>query len=268
MDPRRGNVGPPWSIEVGDGPVVAAAIHNGHEVRADVATWFVIPEEVRFREEDPLTGIWTQVGDSRILVHRSRFEVDLNRPRDRAVALHPEQTWGQRVFRQGLPEHLVQQARVRWDAFYGDVRRLLDRLLARHPRLLVLDLHSYNYRRGGPHAPPDDPATAPEINVGTATLSDPDRFAPVLARFEQALGEFDFHGRHLDVRENVRFQGGYFPRWLHETYPGRVCAIAVELKKFFMDEWDAKADIPELEAVRSALLYATNEAREPLAAIR
>jgi hypothetical protein len=53
---------------------------------------------------------------------------------------------------------------------------------------------------------------------------------------------FDFLGRHLDVRENIKFQGGYFPRWTHEHFPDSACVLAIEFKKFFMDEWTGKID--------------------------
>ena len=41
---------------IGDwsGPVVATAIHAGHELRTEVADAMKLDEEVRFREEDPL----------------------------------------------------------------------------------------------------------------------------------------------------------------------------------------------------------------------
>lgn len=250
----------PWRIETASGPVLATAIHNGHEVRPEVSEWLAIPEDVRWREEDPLTGVWTEVGDSRIRVYRSRFEVDLNRPREEAIATY---AWGHRVWRKCVPQSLLEQSLACYDRFYAEVRELMERLVADHSRLLVLDLHSYNHRRSGPDAPADDPLRNPEINVGTGTLSAPERFRPVVRSFEQVLGEYDFRGRHLDVRENVRFRGGYFARWLHETYPGSVCTLSIECRKFFM-EWSARADIPALETLRQALGEATAAARRAL----
>ena len=38
-----------------DGQFVATAIHNGHDVRPELATEFVLPEPDRLREEDPHT---------------------------------------------------------------------------------------------------------------------------------------------------------------------------------------------------------------------
>jgi hypothetical protein len=67
------------------------------------------------------------------------------------------------------------------------------------------------------------------------------------------LRAFDFNGRRLDVRENIRFQGGEFGRWIHATFPRQVCSIAIEFKKFFMDEWTGEADLDEVERIFRAL---------------
>ncbi len=67
------------------------------------------------------------------------------------------------------------------------------------------------------------------------------------------LSCFDFHGRCLDVRENVKFQGGHFGRWVHQTFPERVCAIAIEFKKFFMDEWSGTPDLEQVQCIYEAL---------------
>ena len=76
---------------------------------------------------------------------------------------------------------------------------------------------------------------------------------------------FDFNGRRLDVRENVAFQGkGEQTRFVHERYPGTGCAIALEFKKFFMDEWTGEPDAEELEAMRRFVTFIANTAREML----
>jgi hypothetical protein len=55
------------------------------------------------------------------------------------------------------------------------------------------------------------------------------------------------------VRENVKFKGGQFPAWVHQTFPGSGCALAIEVKKFFMDEWTGKPDRDLIGAIRDAL---------------
>jgi hypothetical protein len=69
-------------------------------------------------------------------------------------------------------------------------------------------------------------------------------------------------GRKLDVRENIAFQGrGEQTRFVHERYPGRGCAIALEFKKFFMDEWSGEPNPAELEAMRRFIAFTAEKAR-------
>jgi hypothetical protein len=62
-------------------------------------------------------------------------------------------------------------------------------------------------------------------------------WAAVVDRFITDLRHYDYLGRRLDVRENIKFRGGYFSQWVHEHFPQTGCALAIEVKKFFMDEW-------------------------------
>jgi hypothetical protein len=214
----------------------------------------------RLREEDPLTGFWTSVGDSSIRVFRSRFEVDLNRPRNRAIALRPEDSWGLEVWRERPPARVIQRSLAQYDRFYSEVGELLDSLVERWNAVLVLDLHSYNYRRGGPDQPGESMIDNPEINVGTGTM-DREYWTTLVDSFVAALRRQQFQNRPLDVRENVKFMGGFFPRWLHSRYPKKVCVLSLEFKKFFMDEWNATANIAALEDLRVALRNATTATR-------
>ncbi len=241
--------GKAWKIEEGDGPLIAAAVHSGHIVRPEVEKALALAPAQRLREEDPFTDEWTAVGDTRIVGLRSRFEVDLNRPPDKAVYLRPEDAWGLEVWKDGPPPTLVDRSLHEYDAFYAEVAGLLDRKAG---RFVVYDLHSYNHRRGGPGAEPEDPELNPEVNVGTGTM-DRERWGPVVDAFIHSLRNVDFMGRRLDVRENVKFFGGYFSEWIHSNYPDDGCAIAIEFKKFFMDEWTGEPDEEGVRSIRHAL---------------
>jgi N-formylglutamate amidohydrolase len=254
---------PAWQVELGDGPLLSAALHDGHHVREELQPWLAIDARQRQREEDPHTAFWTGLASTRIVARRSRFEVDLNRPLELAVYLRPEDAWGLSVWRDGLPEELVDRSRRLHVEFYAQLRRLIEDRLARWGRLVVFDLHSYNHRRGGPDGPHDDPLANPEINVGTGTM-DRQRWSFLVDRVVHELREVDYLGRSLDVRENIRFFGGYFPRWLHESFPESVCAIALEVKKFFMDEWTGAVDQVQLEAIGRVLRRAAEGAMEEL----
>jgi N-formylglutamate deformylase len=240
----------PWSFTDGSAPVVATAIHAGHDLRPAIASCTALDDAIRRREEDPFTDRLTSVGGSAVVVHRSRFEVDLNRPRDAAVYRTPEDAWGLDLWRETPAPGEIERSRHLYDEFYAEFGRRLDALAARGP-FVVLDLHSYNHRRDGADGPPAPEATNPEVNVGTGAL-DRTRWSPVVDSFLATLAARD-SGRRLDVRENVRFRGGELSRWVDERYVGRGCALAIEFKKVFMDEWTGELDERHLEELRGAL---------------
>ena len=243
----------PWTITEGTGPLAAAAIHHGHGLREEVARLITVSEEDRLREEDPGTGDWTRLAPARVVVHRSRFEVDLNRPRERCVYSGPGDAWGLELWPGGLPAAVRMRSEALRDRFYRALAALIDRRLELEDKVLVLDLHSYNHRRSGPAAGPEPPAENPEINLGTGTL-DRELWAPVVDAFRRA-GR-DARRPPLDVRENVRFRGGHMARWLHGRYLGRVCVLSVEARKSFMDEWTGRLDAARFAAIGEALAAA------------
>ena len=145
-----------WTVQRGAGPIVATAIHDGSGLRDEIRDMMKLAAPDRLREEDPFTGQAIVDVPTHIIVHRSRFEFDLNRGADGAVYETPEQCWGLDV----------------WHAPLGDGD---GRPLARHPRRIItgcsarcsttspptirasslLDVHSYNHRRDGPDGDAD-----------------------------------------------------------------------------------------------------------------
>lgn len=241
-----------WKMVEGDSPLIATAIHDGHDLREEVAELMILDERVRLREEDPFTGIWTAVAETRLIASRSRFEMDLNRPRDKAVYLTPEDCWGLQVWKERPSPEIVERSLAQYDAFYAELRRLFSDLEKRFNHFVVFDIHSYNHRRDGAGSPPENPEENPEVNVGTGTMNR-EKWSPVVERFMRDLRSFDFFGRQLDVRENVKFKGGNLARWTHENFPETGCALALEFKKFWMDEWTGEPDKTQVEAIRQAL---------------
>jgi N-formylglutamate amidohydrolase len=259
--------GNPWTIVDGGGPVVACAVHAGHQVRSEVLRLMAIRRRQRFVEEDPYTDQLTDVAATSVVAHRSRFEVDLNRARDRAVYRNPGDAWGLTVWRESLPAAVRHRSLRLHDRFYADLAVLLAGAGAGGRPFVVLDIHSYNHRRGGAGVPPADPAGNPEINVGTGSL-DRERWGRLVDRFCADLRTVDVGGRPLDVRENVRFRGGHLSRWVHATFPGQGCCLAVEVKKFFMDEHTGEVDEPIWAGVQRALAAATPGLPDELGRLR
>jgi len=51
----------------------------------------------------------------------------------------------------------------------------------------------------------------------------------------------------------VRFRGGHLSRWVNAGFGGQGGCLAVEVKKFFMDERTGEIDEPVWAAVRGSL---------------
>ena len=250
-DPVPAGSRPWWTLVRGAGPLIATSIHAGHDVRPEVERLLALTPEERERAEDPFTELWTDIVGSRVVVHRSRLEIDLDRSRDQAVQPPTATADGKPVWRRPLPEEVLDRSLYIHDAFYAAMRTLFDDFQRRYGRFVVLDLHSYNHR-GGADRLPMDPAGAPDVNIGTGTMPRR-RWAPVVHAFVEAVRQVPVRGRALDVRENVTWEGGYFARWAHQTWPASGCVIAVECKKSYMDEWTGEPDPDALVDLHRAL---------------
>lgn len=227
-----------YTFKKGKSALVAAAIHEGHETRESIKDLFHLNEQERLREEDPFTVKWASSFDNQIIVHHSRFETDVNRPRDKAVYIKPEDAWGLQIWKKEPAEEVVAESLSIYDGFYAEAKKYFDSLFKMHENIVVYDLHSYNHRREGK----DKEANAdenPEVNFGTKNMNH-NKWEALANALMQNFTSFDYNGRSLDVRENVKFKGGYFGQWLYEQYGDRICPISIEFKKFFMDEWTGK----------------------------
>ncbi|MCC9138515.1 N-formylglutamate amidohydrolase [Pontibacter silvestris] len=255
-----------YTITRGNSPLIATAIHSGHDVRRNIKDFFFLSEKERLREEDPFTDQWVSVADNQITGHNSRFEMDLNRPRERAIYRKPEDTWGLQVWKNELADELALESLAHYDKFYEDVKLLLTKVQQQHGCFVVYDLHTYNHKREGASGPAADPEQNPEVNIGTGNMNR-EKWAPVVDTFMHTLSSYNYNGRRLDVRENVKFQGGHFMRWIHDTFPNKACVLSIKFKKFFMDEWTGKPDQAQLQQIKQALEATTRPVLEALAKV-
>ena len=241
---------PPFVI-LGDATtsVIATAIHAGHQVRPEIAELLALDDAGRLREEDPFTDQIAAAASSRVIVFRSRFEVDLNRRREEAVYSGAEQSWGLTVWKHPPPADVLSRSLDLYDAFYAELGRHLDRMAKRGP-FLLLDVHSYNHRRAADWRPARQEEN-PDVNVGTGSMDA--RWHPVVEALMANLSSSQVAGRPLDVRENVNFRGRELARWVHERYPGVGCAPALEFKKTFMDERTGTVDAEHVDSLALAL---------------
>jgi N-formylglutamate amidohydrolase len=236
----------------GNSFLVVASIHSGHRIRPQLLSYLKLSETERLLEEDPFTDKWITISDNQIRVLPSRFEVDVNRPREKAIYMNPKDAWGLEVWNEKLPEEIVEKSLQVYDEIYTQLAHYFDALLSTHKYLIIYDLHSYNHRREGfdQYA---NPAENPEINIGTGNLNR-DVWGTVVDELINQIRSFNFEGRHLSVGENVKFRGGHFSKWLHARYKDLVCPVSIEVKKFFMNEWTGEVFEPQLTHLRELLI--------------
>lgn len=255
---------PPWDLMIQDGPVMTTAIHAGHTIRQSLQPWLEIDSGDRLREEDPLTDYFMAGGDTVFRANRSRFEFDLNRPAETAVTVDPDDTWGLKIWNPDMPEAEKQKSLALHAEFYRLMAERVEAMIARHGRILVLDLHSYNHRRDGAEADAAPQAGNPDIDLGATTL-DKTIYGDLLDRFADGLRSRKVVGNTPDVRVNVRWEdGGNFPEWLHAEYGDAACVITLEYKKIFMDEWSHGAEVLAMQDLRSGFHAAVREGRAAL----
>jgi len=72
-------------------PAMSAAIHNGGNLRAELADTCLLSQSERYYEEDPFTGSFIEQQPITLIGNDSRYEYDLNRATDLCVY---ETAWG------------------------------------------------------------------------------------------------------------------------------------------------------------------------------
>ena len=216
-------------------PIVCTAIHNGHEVSKEVLKNLAISEEIRLMEEDPFTDRFMQFSSNTIIGQTSRFEVDLNRSPDKCIYMKPEDAWGLLTRKENPSNLVILQSLKKYHDFYASAKNHFKQLEKKFGRFFVYDIHSYNHHRKGKNADFDDPILNPEIIIGTNNM--PEKWFPLVDKIQNKFTSFDYFGRSLDAKINVKFPGGHFSRWIHNNFPDSACCIAIEFKKIWMDEW-------------------------------
>ena len=239
-------------------PVVATAIHNGHELRNEISEAIALGEATRLREEDAHTSDFISGFENRVIVHRSRFEVDINRPRVEAVYETPDDAWGLQLWKSKLSPAVVRRSRELHDEFYAQLRDTLDSLTEAHGGFVLYDVHSYNHRRQGPDHPPADPRDNPQVNLGTGSL--PTRWRPVADAFLGAMRSARVGDEPIDARENVKFMGRELAAFVHEHYGETSAALAIEFRKDYVDEWTDEVR----PRVQKELIVALEQTVEPV----
>lgn len=231
-------------------PFWAFAIHDGHHMDADLEPFLQISPEDRLREEDPYTAILAELPFNRFVCGTSRFQLDLNRKKDGAVYLTPEQSWGIRVWKSDLPLQLKDQLYESYDLLYHKIAQQIQNTIDRYGYFVIYDIHSYNVLRNGP-ATFVDKVSNPEINVGTSHNQGKWRELTTLLLDSLKSGK---DGQTYDVRENIKFKGGFLSAYLNEKFGDKGCVFSIEFRKDFMNEWTGEVFPQKLQEYKQLLM--------------
>lgn len=206
-------------------PYACAAIHNGHQFRKTLWEPCTHSTFERWYEEDPCTK--TMLGNQPIVLagRDSRFEYDLNRAPENAIYTD---AWGKTLWKYPLSEESKAKSLQKHENFYKVAHALLHKLNSKYQKVLVFDMHSYNWKRW------EKPV--PTWNLGIENI-DKNRFSEVALSWSAKLGQIALPNNLKSTsRINDTFQGnGYFLKYLTKNFKNTL-VLATEIAKVYCDE--------------------------------
>ena len=254
-----------FTLHRGSAPLLISLPHDGSEIPAELAAGMTDAARLAPDTDWHVSRLYAfarELGASVLVPRFSRYVVDLNRPPD-DTSLYPGQNTtglcpavrftGEPVYRDGQapdPAQTAQRVETYWRPYHEALRGELDRLYARHGRVVLWEGHSIR----GSGLPFLFDGRLPDLNLGTATGASCS--AGLQARLEAVLaGQGDY-----DWVANGRFKGGHITRHYGDPERG-IDAVQLEIsQRNYMDEdsfaWDA-ARAERLQTVLRPLLLAT-----------
>jgi N-formylglutamate deformylase len=235
------------TLHRGTAPLLVSLPHDGSGVPGDIAAR--LTDSARRTPDTDwhvsrLYAFARDLGASMLVPNFSRYVVDLNRPPD-DVSLYPGQNTtglcpvvqfsGEPVYRDGrqpTPDEVAGRVERYWRPYHDALRAELDRLHARHGRVLLWEGHSIK----GSELPFLFDGRLPDLNLGTAAGASCS--ARLQSRLESTLAaQADF-----DYIVNGRFKGGHITR--HYGDPANdIDAVQLEIsQRIYMDEESLEYD--------------------------
>tara|TARA_R110002049_G_scaffold107076_3_gene254685 strand:- start:1014 stop:1841 length:828 start_codon:yes stop_codon:yes gene_type:complete len=223
-------------------PFVCAAVHNGHQFRKSLWDNCLHTAYERWYEEDPCTKQMIESQPIVVAGCDSRFEYDLNRAPENAIYTD---AWGKQLWKNELPAIEKSISLEKHHSFYKVIAALITKLEAIHTKVLVFDMHSYNWKRWD--------REVPTWNMGTKNI-DIDRFGDFTVSWSNKLGGIQLpNGIKSTSKINDTFQGnGYFLQFITQNFTNSL-VFATEIAKIYCDE-ESGVIYPEIvKAVATAL---------------
>nr|WP_299385354.1 N-formylglutamate amidohydrolase [Allomuricauda sp.] len=206
-------------------PYVCGAVHDGHQFRKSLWENCLHTEFDRWYEEDPCTKQMVQNFPILIAGCDSRFEYDLNREPETAVF---DTAWGKQLWKNPLPTQEKELSLTKHAGFYQVVQALIAKLEMDFGKVLVFDMHSYNWKRWE--------REVPVWNLGTTNI-DMNRFGNLVESWRGKLESIELpNGITNNAKINDTFYGkGYFLKYITQNFENTL-VLATEISKIYCDE--------------------------------
>ncbi len=219
-------------------PLIGLAVHAGHRVREELIPKMAIEEDERAYEEDLFVEHFIVDFPIQMIGLDSRYEYDVNRPKEQAVYLKPFQSWGKKVWQNPPTKDELQISHQKYDEFHELMDFLIGEIGGPQRKAVVFDVHSYNSKRP---QQPDRNAQFPLFILGTAAL-DRKKHGKSIEFVLSDLDKIQLPGFTVTVKENEIFKGdGAIAKTIVKNYPDSF-VINLEVKKMYMDELTGKGD--------------------------
>ena len=205
---------------------VCGAIHNGHQFRKSLWDNCLHSEYERWYEEDPETKTMIQSHPIVIAGNDSRFEYDLNRVPDSAIY---KDAWGKKLWKEPLSTSEKDKSLQKHHNFYKVVNALISKLEEIHKKVIVYDMHSYNWKRWD--------REVPTFNLGTGNV-DMNKYGEFVEAWRESLSKIKFpYSIKSTALINDVFKGnGYFLKYIMSNFNSTL-VLATEVSKIYCDEY-------------------------------
>ncbi|MEM7162617.1 MAG: N-formylglutamate amidohydrolase [Bacteroidota bacterium] len=205
-------------------PWMATAIHDGGGFREELKAKTLKSDLQRWYEEDPCTGQMVCSAPIFLKGLDSRFEYDLNRAPETAVY---ETAWGEQCWKEPLSIEEKERSLAKHSNYYSVLNALLSKLESEFEKVVLYDMHSYNWKRHD--------RKVPEFNIGTVLL-DQSKWNDEISSWAKHLSAIDIPKNVNDTAINDVFEGkGYQLSQTVEKFKNTL-VLATEVSKIYCDE--------------------------------
>ncbi|GAA0816993.1 flavohemoglobin expression-modulating QEGLA motif protein [Colwellia sp. D2M02] len=229
-------------------PVICAAVHNGHRLRAELKQSFLLTKAESLYEEDPYTDELISSFPVVLMGNDSRFEYDLSRAK--ALSTNHKIASKKPVWKKALTAKQRAKSQAKHQAFYNVLEALVASIEKQFKNAIVFDVHAYNYKQLA--------TTAPTFDIGSAQI-DMERWGGIVKHFQKQLAKIELPNIACSATVDEVNQGhGYLITHINAHFDNTL-VLPIEVKKVFMDEDTGELYSLVLEELRASFKNALSE---------